>query len=639
MIHLPGTKVHTVLATLVLAEGRTVSDEHLCDMLWSWDPPATMNAQIYTYISRLRKRLGNEVELIRRPRGYQLHTQHASLDLAEFEKLARTGRSFLGQELHEEASRDLGAALKRFSGPALTNVTEFLADAERPRLEELRLGVTEDWIEAELALGRHQALVPDLTALTQNHPMRERLRAQLMTALYRCDRQVDALEVYRAGREVLAEELGIDPGAALSSVHQGVLDGSLSQPASVARAAAQPAARPAPAMLPPDVANFTGRRTELDLLRQRPRPGEETLPRRWFITGMPGVGKTALAVHAAHAVRDRYPDGQLYADLTENDGGAKDPAEVLTGFLRALGVAPPAGGPSVDELVRLYRTHIAGRRILVLLDNAVGDRQLAPLMPNSAESAVVVTSRRHPAEASGRETLNLVPFGNEEAVEYLAAIAGPDRIHADPEAALSIVACCAALPLALRIAGLRLAARPRWSAAALAERLADPCTRLDELAFGDLSVQQALISALGQASPRGRHALPELSVFDDRAFHAEAAAVELHTSRNSAERTLEELVEVGLLEPEGTDLPGYRLNELVRPLAAGLAVRPAAGRSAARTITVRGPVIPQQAAGQVADRWIYGPYRRPDEAATATAAYVVGQPVSVDAHIRRDLWR
>lgn len=229
-IELPGIKAQTVLATLALADGQAVSDTRLSSMLWSWYPPSTMTAQIYTHVSRLRKRLGPDVQLIRRPRGYQLRAECAELDLHAFERSARAGRAALARRHYREASDRLGSALARYRGTVLGNVTEYLAQAEQPRLEELRLAALEDRIEAELALGRHHGLVPELTALLSDHPLRERFRAQLMTALYRCDRQSDALALFQTGRRLLAEELGIDPGATLVAVHQAVLEGRLPGP-------------------------------------------------------------------------------------------------------------------------------------------------------------------------------------------------------------------------------------------------------------------------------------------------------------------------------------------------------------------------------------------------------------------------
>ncbi|MEV0536483.1 BTAD domain-containing putative transcriptional regulator [Kitasatospora sp. NPDC050463] len=571
-IELPGVKAQTVLASLLLANGQTVSDTHLSDMLWAWDPPTTMTAQIYTYVSRLRKRLGPHIELIRRPRGYQLISHGAELDLTTFERLARRGRDALTRGNLTQAAEDLRAGVSRYRGTVLGNVTEFLADAERPRLEELRLAAQEDLVEVELALGRHQRLVPELTALTTEHPTRERLRAHLMTALYRCDRQSDALSVFHAGRRILAEELGIDPGATLTGVHQAVLEGTLGLPDAGPTPAGpvrlgSTAARPVPAMLPPDVADFTGRRAELaQLERLVDSDGVGAGPRRALITGMAGVGKSALAVHRAHGLRDRFPDGQLYADLTDHDGSSRSPETVLTSFLHALGVEFATPKQDLLELIRLYRTHCAGARLLVVLDNAVSNAQIAPLLPNGPESAVIVTSRRHLLAASGRDTLALPVFDDLESMELLAALVGPERVAADVPSARAIVDSCAGLPLAVRIAGVRLAARPHWPLARLAGRLADQSTRLDELSFGELRVRETIRRSLREVSLRGRQVLSGLANFGTGVFPAEAAAWALGLPQATAEQLLEELVDIRLLETAGaggSDRGGYRLHELV----------------------------------------------------------------------------
>ncbi len=566
-VELPGVKAKTVLATLVLAGGRTVSDARLSSMLWSWHPPSTMTAQIYIHVSRLRKRLGPAVDLVRRPRGYHLVTEDTSLDLADFEWLAARGREALAQRRYQQAAEHLRSALAHFRGTTLSNVTEYLVEAERPRLDELRLAAMEDWVEAELALGRHHPLVPELTALVAEHPMREKLRAQLMTALFRCDRQSDALALFHTGRRVLAEELGIDPGTTLTGVYQAALAGTLGASGGSAglRPAAAPGA-PAAAMLPADLADFTGRAAQLHHLLQLAEPAGDRVPRRALITGMAGTGKSALAVHAAHLLRERFPDGQLYADLSKGDGGMQELSAVLACFLRALGVEPGDAEEDPLDLVRLYRTHTAGRRLLLVLDNAVSNSQIAPLLPGGPQSAVIVTSWRHLSFASEADCLELGPFSHREARDLLAAVAGQDRIAADPAAARQITDSCARLPLAVRIAGVRLAARPQWTAARLAARLAPRQTRLGELSFDELRVRDTLRRPLRQVSLRGRQVLPRLAVFGTTAFPVEAAAQALRLPETTTEQVLEELADLRLLELVDLAEPGaggYRMHELV----------------------------------------------------------------------------
>ncbi|UXY19870.1 regulator protein [Streptomyces cynarae] len=253
-VPLPGAKVRTALAALVLARGWPVPDSALTSALWGWHPPDTRTAQLYTYMSRLRRLLGPSVRLERQQSGYLLHAEDAAVDVLEFEQLAAEGARALRQRQFERASRRLGQALRLWRGTALADVTEHLADAERPRLEEARALALEDRLEADLSLGRHRELIAELTGLVHAFPLRERLRAQLMTALYRCDRQSDALAVYHHGRQLLADELGVDPGPTLSAAYQTVLNNTpvLAVPPTGRAAAPVPAAAAdAPAMLPP----------------------------------------------------------------------------------------------------------------------------------------------------------------------------------------------------------------------------------------------------------------------------------------------------------------------------------------------------------------------------------------------------
>lgn len=222
-VPLDGAKQRTVLAALLIAGGSLLSDPKLSELLWGNRPPATLNAQIYNYVSRLRKTLGTRASIIRRSPGYLMRTGAASFDLLEFENLATRGRSALLAGRFEEARRLLRAALELWRGPALANVSEHLAGAEGPPIEEARISVLESRIEADLAARRHADVLPELTGLVEQYPLRERFRAQLMTTLYRCDRQAEALALYNRSRQMLADELGVEPGVLLREVHHAIL--------------------------------------------------------------------------------------------------------------------------------------------------------------------------------------------------------------------------------------------------------------------------------------------------------------------------------------------------------------------------------------------------------------------------------
>ncbi|WP_439678564.1 AfsR/SARP family transcriptional regulator [Embleya sp. MST-111070] len=225
-IPLDGVKQRTVLAALLLAEGRFLSDSELSTLLWGFDPPATLKAQIYNYVSRLRKTVGHSLSITRRSPGYLMRIDKDFFDLLEFERLAARGQSALLARRYEEAGRLLRDALALWHGPALADVSEHLTNAEGPRIEEARTSVIESLVEAELALGRHARVLPELTRLVGQYPLRERFRAQLMTTLYRCDRQAEALALYERGRRLLADELGVEPGVLLRDVHQAILTAS-----------------------------------------------------------------------------------------------------------------------------------------------------------------------------------------------------------------------------------------------------------------------------------------------------------------------------------------------------------------------------------------------------------------------------
>ncbi|MFM9443081.1 BTAD domain-containing putative transcriptional regulator [Streptomyces acidiscabies] len=326
-VPLSGAKIHTVLAVLLMARGTLVADSRLSAALWGDTPPPTSNSQIYTYVSRLRKTLGNCARIFRKGPGYVLEVREADVDLFSFDRLDRLGREALEQNRPEEAGRLLGGALDCWSGQALENVTEHLLRYERPRLEFRRTQALERRIEADLSLGRHRALVPELLSLVARFPLDETLRAHLVTALHRSDRQAEAVQVYDEGRRVLAGQLGVVPGRRLGDAYLKMLRGD--------------SAEPPPVLLPPRCATFTGRTAEADRLRSL-LLGVRL--RAALITGAPGTGKTALAIEVAHGCAETFPDGAVHASLRHPDGTARTPHEVLTELLGALGESGKGDG-------------------------------------------------------------------------------------------------------------------------------------------------------------------------------------------------------------------------------------------------------------------------------------------------------
>lgn len=562
-VELRGSKLRTFLTALVLAHGRVVSDQTLVEMLWEDAPPATAQAQIQTYASRLRGLLGDGAVVDRHRPGYRLDIERDAVDLSRFEGLAAEGRAALAERRVEAAARSLSGALALWRGEALTGVTDFLADLERPRLEEARLAVLEDRVEADLALGRHAGLVPELTAVVTAHPLRERPRAQLMLALYRCGRNADALASFQDYRRFLAEELGIDPSAELQDLHQAILSDRhtlLAPSASTSRPVAAPPVTPLQA--PP--ADFTGRDAALD--RARTLLGDTAAPRVCAITGMGGVGKTALALRVAQQVGGAYPDGQIHVDL-RGSSRPLEAADALARLLRALGTPDEDLPHGAEELTRCYRDRLAGRRVLIVLDDAAGERQIRPLLPGVPGCGVLLTGRTRLAALEGAGRISLQPFEPAEAVELLARHTSPERAAAEPRALALIAERCGFLPLAIRACGARLVGHPHWPLSRLADRLADPHWLLDELRVADLDVQATLALSYRRLPPDLRRALRLLSLLSTPTFSLWIAAVLLDRPLTETRAQVEELVEAYLLEVPGGRPDTYRFHRLVHAVA------------------------------------------------------------------------
>jgi DNA-binding SARP family transcriptional activator len=453
-----------VLAVLLTEAGSTVSVDRLVDEIWGDHPPQAAVNTVQSYVVRLRRLLGDSPSrLITAGRGYQLLVADDELDSRAFETLVESGQRHLQGGRPADAVDQLATALALWRGPAMNDVPASPAvTAEAIRLEQRRLTALECRLGAELVLGRHAETVDELERLVAEYPLREGLRRHLMLALYRCGRRAEALDRYREGRAVLVTEFGMEPGPGLRDLERAILadDERLvlaSGPAvtSVAELVS------IPAQLPADVGGFIGREHALRVLDGIP---DATVIRT--ITGMAGVGKTALAVHWAHRVRDRFADGQLYVNLRGYASGRPlRPIEALARFLHALGV--PAGQVPTDddEAAALYRTRLAGRRMLILLDNAGSPDQVRPLLPGVPGCVVLVTSRDNLAGLLVREgayNIRLDVLTDAEARLLLTNLLGADRLGAESDTAAELAALCARLPLALRLA----AAQPRHSATA-----------------------------------------------------------------------------------------------------------------------------------------------------------------------------
>ncbi|MFI1500666.1 BTAD domain-containing putative transcriptional regulator [Streptomyces platensis] len=588
-ILLGGPKLRTAFAALLLARGRVVSNSQLTSLLWGEVPPATWAAQIHTYMSRLRQSIGPAAQVIRQRPGYLLRMPPArsshetavdrqvTVDFLEFERLAAQGRAAANAGDAAAASEILRAALATWIGPVLGGVTDPLAEYERPHLEESRLSVLEERIDADLALGRHGELIAELIELTTVHPLRERLRGQLMTALYRCDRQADALAVFQEGRQALAESLGIDPGPTLRNLHQAVLvnDPALAHRAQPPTAGTANVGTPhVPPPAPP--ADFTGRQAQVSELRELlSSPGKRTGPSAvGAIVGMPGVGKTAVALQVAHGLAAQYPDGQVFVDLRGSRSDPLTAAEAMGEILSLLGMGKadlPAGDERRGEL---YRGHLLSRKALLILDDVADEAQVRTLLPGVGSCGVLLTSRTRLSALPGIRPVSLGAFSPDDAQQLLQSIVGAERMAAQPEEARAIIECCARLPLAVRIAGSRLAARPQWPLDRLTKRLADPLLRIGELRIADLALSDVLASGYDRLPPPARRALRLLSLIESPAFSTWTAALLLDLPLDAADDVIDQLLAAhvaDLVQDDGTGQPVYALHGLMRSYVRGRA--------------------------------------------------------------------
>ncbi|GAA4187977.1 BTAD domain-containing putative transcriptional regulator [Streptosporangium oxazolinicum] len=590
-----------LLALLVCARGRIVAAETLVDALWGerLGPRAGKNLQVLVH--RLRRTL-DAPERIRHDRsGYTLSARPEEVDAWHFADLAEHARRTLNRGEPAAASVLQREALALWNGRAfsgLDGVAQLAEAAER--LEQDRRRVLTERIDTDLALGRHAEVIPELISMVAEDPLVESATARLMVAMHRAGLRTEALDAYRRARTVLAEELGLEPGPQLRSLEQAILRGDTRvgldpQPETAAPARPPDPATPpdpAPSLLPAGVSDFTGRDTELrwlvSVLRDRPAAG----PVICSVSGMPGVGKSALALRAAHDLRDAFPDGQLYVNLRGAGTEPVEPSHALSRFLRALGTAGTAIPDNLDERAEVFRARLYDRRVLLLLDDAADEAQIEPLIPAGNGCAVVVTSRGALTALPGAQRLALGVLGNAAAVRLLGTITGRVELAADTATAGRLAELCGHLPLALRIAGARLAARPHWSVDRLVSRLAAEHDRLDELTHGTLSVRASLALGYSGLDEPSRTLFRRLGLVETPDFAGWVASALLdtgphdagthdtgphdaatrdtasnYTGSHDAEEILEGLMEAQLVEYAGQDgigEPRYRVHDLVR---------------------------------------------------------------------------
>jgi DNA-binding SARP family transcriptional activator/Tfp pilus assembly protein PilF len=568
---IPG-KQRALLAALLLSPNRTVSLDELTEAIWGDDPPASATAAIRNYVKALRKALTGSAaaRIATVPGGYAIRVATGELDVASFADLYEAGRVHVDAGAWREAAGVLREALSLWRGEPLADVpSQWLAWREVPRLAELRLRALEARCEADLQLGWHGDVIVDLRQMIALHPLRERLHALLMLALYRDGRQGEALAAYQHVRAVLVEDLGSEPGPDLRKLQQQILAGDPAMTGSGSLAAvAPPAGKAVPRELPALVRQFTGRSAELaELSRLASGAGGCALV-ICAVNGTAGVGKTALAVQWAHQAADRFPDGQLYVNLRGYDPDRPmAAADALAGFLRALGVPGQEIPDKVEDRSRLYRSRLAGRRMLVLLDNARDSGQVRPLLPGDPGCVTVVTSRDALAglvatDGAMRLELNVLPVA--DSVTLLRALIG-SRADEDPAAAEELARLCAQLPLALRIASEQAAARQPAPLSDLVAELA--ASRLDMLDAGEARADVRVVFSWScrQLSADVAQCFALTGLHPGTDLDADAAAALVGTSIGQARKALRRLHRASLIQPTG---PGrYGMHDLLRAYA------------------------------------------------------------------------
>jgi DNA-binding SARP family transcriptional activator/tetratricopeptide (TPR) repeat protein len=531
-VPVPAGKGRVLLATLLLRPNQFVSVDELVERLWEGAPPSIDRAAktLQMTVARLRQSLGQASCVSTGTNGYLAETEN--VDLLRFRALAND---------HPHA------ALGLWRGPVLGNVvSEALHREDVPRIAEERLVTLEKRIEQDLDAGRATELVPELRTLTAEHPLRERFWAQLMVALYRSDQQAAALDAFRQVSALLADELGIDPGSLLRDLHQSILR-------------AEPELNPrrdvvVPRQLPPDLTRFTGRADDLDQLdRLLPTGTAGQAVVISAIAGSAGVGKTALAVHWAHRVRDRFPDGQLAVNLRGYDRDEPlSPHDALGQLLRGLGLPSAEIPGDTEQRVGMYRSLLADQRVLVLLDNARTADQVRPLLPAGGRSVVVITSRsdlRGLVALNDAKVLRLGTLPLDDAVRLLEKVIG-DRTRSEPAAAMELARLCACLPLALRIAGSMLASEPHRRVQDLVDQLNSE-NRLTELEVGDdrtAAVRAAFDLSYEQLGPDERRMFRVLGLAPRADFTPRSAGALLGVPSNRALTLLRALARAHLVE-------------------------------------------------------------------------------------------
>ncbi|MDJ0343643.1 BTAD domain-containing putative transcriptional regulator [Streptomyces sp. H10-C2] len=637
-----------VLAYLLLRAGTVVSNGLLIEAMWGGTPPRTARTQIQASVSAIRRALrdiGAADMLSTRAPGYVMSPEPGQLDLQRFTEEVSTALAQAAGDPVAAAHR-IRTALTLWRGPALADVTADFVPGARERLDEQRLSAYERLVDMELALGRHDDLIAELRAELQTHPLRERLRGQLMLALYRGGRQADALQVARTFRTQLADEQGLDPGSAFLALQDAILrnDPALDRPSP--HVPPSPSAPPPPSsppkavepvrrrlsFLPYDVPDFTGRETELTRLTSALSETGGV----WTVDGMAGVGKTVLAVHVAHRLADRFPDGQFFVDLHGFTPGREPLASstALETLLGALDVPIDRIPTDTEQRAGLWRAELSGRRVLIVLDNAATVDQLRPLLPGGSGSAVLATSRRRLTDLDGAQLLSVDVLPGVDAVALFTGVVGRRAVD-EPDAVGEVLALCGFLPLAVRIAAARLRDRPQWTVAYLAGRLREQRRRPAELSTADRGVATAFAVSYRHLDPDQQRLFRLLGLHPGPDVDAYAAAALTGIPVDGAERLLEDLLDAHLLLQH---TPGrFTFHDLLRDHARTTALDEETADARQAALTRLFDHYRYTAAVAANLLFPFEKQRRPNVPPPTASSVVLADPASAEAWLEADL--